>query len=179
MCKGGVCFFFSHCLIMGRAQNWPDLRSPTWKFRDIRFVGTDTLSLSYLYLINPWKFHVDLLRTVVTVQSQMFLRLSHLNWPGDLACHDPRLKFSGKVRKECMKKLAKNGGAAAAVFFRYPRKTWSGRLDVSPRPGRGLIDTCQECSLGGMRTFFSADVNTKYENKVRIVVVSHKYNLST
>ena len=34
---------FSHRLIMGRSEKWPDLRSPIWKFRDIRFDDVHTL----------------------------------------------------------------------------------------------------------------------------------------
>ena len=41
---------------MVRSQNWPDLRSPKSKFRDINFVGTDAL-------INSWKFHIDTSKT--------------------------------------------------------------------------------------------------------------------
>ena len=52
--KNGV-WTFSHCLIMVRSQNWPDLRSPRSKFRDIHFVGADTF-------INSWKFHIDILK---------------------------------------------------------------------------------------------------------------------
>ena len=48
--KNGI-WTFPHCPIMVRFQNWPNLRSPKSKFREIHFVGTDTL-------INSRKFHI-------------------------------------------------------------------------------------------------------------------------
>ena len=44
--------YFSHGLIMERSKNWPDLRSPISKFRDLRFIDTGTF-------INRWKFQGD------------------------------------------------------------------------------------------------------------------------
>ena len=41
--------FFSHWLKMERLQNWPDLRSPISKFRDVRVIDTGTNT-------NRWKF---------------------------------------------------------------------------------------------------------------------------
>ena len=39
-------WFFPHWLIMGRSRNWPDLRSPISKFRDIQIVATNDLITS-------------------------------------------------------------------------------------------------------------------------------------
>ena len=60
-----IIWTFSHHLIMARSQNWPDLKPPKSKFRDKSFVGTYAL-------INSWKLHVNLLKTVATTQSQIF-----------------------------------------------------------------------------------------------------------
>ena len=49
--KGSI-WIFPHWLIMGRSRNWPDLRSPIWKFRDKQVVGTYAL-------MTPCKYETD------------------------------------------------------------------------------------------------------------------------
>ena len=59
--KNGIWTFFQ-CLLIVRFQNWPHLRLTKSKFRDVRFVGTDTF-------INSGKFNIYTLKTVITAQS--------------------------------------------------------------------------------------------------------------
>ena len=126
--------FFSHCLIMGRSQNWPDLRSPRSKIRDIRFVAIDVLMIS-------WKLYIDRPRTVFTVASQIFSGgRVRLTWPGDLTWGDPGIKFSEMVRNWWLIRYAKNGGTKRRRFFAIREKPHGG---VPPPPaGRGLRFGC-------------------------------------
>ena len=73
----GSIWIFPHWLIMGRSRNWPDLRSPIWKIRDIRFVSFDCL-------MNLWKFENIWLRTLGVARSQTFLEVGSRDpawWP--------------------------------------------------------------------------------------------------
>ena len=98
-------FVFPHWLIMERSRNWPDLRSPISKFGDKHFIDTVTD-------INRWQFQGDRSFGVAMMSIQtFFLRWGNLAWPGDLTLSDLGLKFSQHVRKICMNRFAKNGGA--------------------------------------------------------------------
>ena len=86
----------SHWLIMGKLQNWPDLRSQVYKFQDISFVDSITL-------INRWKFWSDRPTGVASVRVWLFFRLGHnLTWWPDL--WQPGAKkftpYATKVHKE-------------------------------------------------------------------------------
>ena len=124
MCKGGI-QFFSHCLIMGRPYNWTDFRSPKCKFRDISFVDTDTL-------INPWKFHVDPLRTVVTALSQIYLKAGSFDltwWPN---LRWPWATIFRKGAERMHEKVCKKRRHCAPPCFRCPPKTWWGAFRRPP-----------------------------------------------
>ena len=127
--------FFSHWLIMERSQNWPDLRSPIWKFRDIRFIDTGTD-------INRWKFQSDRSFGVGMTNIQSFLRWGHLTWPGDLTLSDLGLKFSQSVRKRCMNSYAKNGGAPRRRFPAICEKPEGGGCSNTPPPARRGLTYC-------------------------------------
>ena len=57
---------------MGGSQNWPDPRSLEAKFRDIRFVGTETPMLFS-------QFHIDYSTTVAMTRLQTFLEVGSLD----------------------------------------------------------------------------------------------------
>ena len=108
---------------MERSQNWPDLRSPISKFRDIRFIDT------YWYGYQSLK-----------ASRESFSRCSfdeHSNflwgevWPGDLTLSDLVLKFSQHMRNRCMNRRAKN------CFWQAGRKQ-KGALN-SPPPFRAKV----------------------------------------
>ena len=102
MRKWGI-WFFSHCLIMWRSQNWPDLRSqksknPRWHFvatechlgffdfcflRSGQFWSYNILGLVLRFgLIISYKFHIDRSKTVATVKSQTWVTWPDLvTWP--------------------------------------------------------------------------------------------------
>ena len=67
--------FLSHCLVIKRSQNWPDLSSPISKFWDIHLIDTVTL-------INRWKFQGN---HSVGEAWQLF---KHFFW-GEVIWHDP------------------------------------------------------------------------------------------
>ena len=60
-------WFFPHWLIMGRSRNWPDLRSPISKFRDIQIAHTGTLT-------KAWREEIDRSKTLALAWLQTFLR---------------------------------------------------------------------------------------------------------
>ena len=76
-----------------------DIQIPRYTFID---TGTNT---------NRWKFGGDRAFGVAMTSIQTFLRWGHLTWPGDLTLRDMGLKFSQLVRKRCLNRHAKNGGA--------------------------------------------------------------------
>ena len=120
--------FFSHCLIMRRSQNWPDLRSLRSKIRDIRFVGNDGFMIS-------WNLYMDRSRTVSTVASQIFQEIGSL----DLTWDDPGTKFSEKVRNWWLISNAKNGGASRRRFFAILEKPQVGEFKHLP-PSRARVN---------------------------------------
>ena len=95
---------------MGRSQNWPDLKSPKSIIKDMHFVATNNLMIS-------WKFHIDCSKPVAPVASQTFLEVGsldltwwpNLRWPGD--------NFLGNEWKGWLIRYAKNGGAARRCFY--------------------------------------------------------------
>ena len=99
------------------SENWPDLRSLKSKF--LRFVGTDAH-------INIWKFHVNPLRTIVTAQSQIFLKVGSLDltwWP------DLRWTWAEIFRKgaeRMYKKVCKKRQRFAPLFFTIREKRGGG-----------------------------------------------------
>ena len=87
-----------------RSENWPDLRPLKWKFRDIRFVGTNVP-------INCCKFHVDPLKTFSHgAIGNIFV--GWVNWPDLVTWDDLGLKLSKWCGKNVWKGMQKNGGAA-------------------------------------------------------------------
>ena len=116
---------FAHWLIMGRSQNWPDLRSPTSKIRDIHFVHLVTLS-------NCWKFQSDRTTLVARARVWTFSEVGSLNltwwpdlwWPGAKIFRDYAEKMYDKV---CEKRRG-----CAPPFLRYRRKTWGGGFNNPP-----------------------------------------------
>ena len=85
---------FSHCLIMVRSRNWPDLGSSILKFQEKHFIDNVTDisrsqgGQSYLWLA-----------------LKLFQRWGHLTWPGDLTLNDLDLKFKQNVRNGCMNRF--------------------------------------------------------------------------
>ena len=106
---------------MVRSWNWPDLRSAESKFRDIRFVGTDAF-------ISSWNFHIDPLKTVVTVQSNIF-EVGSL----DPAWDDLGLFFFCKNAKRMHEKACKNGGAAPPFSAVRKKSAWCFQNDPHQR----------------------------------------------
>ena len=103
-------WFFALYLIMGKSQNWPDPRSPKSKFRDIHFVGIDTLMLSQ-------KFHIDPSKTIVPTRPQTFLEVRSLDltwWP-DLRW--PWAQIFRKVAERVGDEWCKKRRRAALPFF--------------------------------------------------------------
>ena len=84
---------FPHCFIMGRSQNWPDLRSQISKFRDIRIVGTNEL-------LKSWKFQNILSTTMAVAVPQSFLevRSLRLTWWPDLRWPESKIFGEGAER---------------------------------------------------------------------------------
>ena len=63
LCETGSIFTFHFKLIMGRPRNWPDLRSPGYKFHDIHFIGIDDLKQSCKFHTGPtWSVAMAWLR---------------------------------------------------------------------------------------------------------------------
>ena len=104
---------------MERSQSWPDLGSPTLKFRDMHFIDTVTD-------LNRRKFQDDRSFDVAMTCIQTFLMWDHLTWPGDLTLSDLGLKFSRCVRKRCLNRL----------FLRFLRQSWG--CPITPPARRGL-----------------------------------------
>ena len=111
--------FSSHWLIMERSQNWPDLRSPISKFRDMRFIDTGTD-------INRWTFQGDRSFGVAMTNIQTCLTLSDLG-----------PKFSQSMQKRCMNSCTKNGGAPRGRFPAICEKPEWGCSNTPSRPGAG------------------------------------------
>ena len=116
---------------MGRSWNWPDLRSQIYKFRDISFVDTVTLT-------NSWKFHIDRSTALALVQAQTFWREGHFTWPGDLTLGRPGLIFAHNMQNWCGNQYAKTGGATRWRFSDICEKPegrrkegWKGRLKIT------------------------------------------------
>ena len=123
-------FQFSPIDLMGRSQNWPDLRSPISKFFDIHFI--DTVACS-----NRWGFQGNRSVGVALTNIQtFFMRWGHLTWPGDLTLRDLCLKFS-HVRKIYMIRCAKNGGTARCRFLTI----WKNGGGSQHPPSRARVNT--------------------------------------
>ena len=119
---------------MGRSQKWPDLRSPISKIRDKRFVGTGDLIIFRKFQNFPWN-----IVAVARLESYFVVGSLDLTWWPDLTWH--WVEIFTKVAEKMGGKVGENPAALrAAVFFRYPRKTWGGRSNAPPPPaGRGLM----------------------------------------
>ena len=118
---------------MGGSQKWPDLRSPISKFRDIHFVGTDTLT-------NFDKFQTCRIKTVGAVRSQSFFEVRSLNvtsWP-DLTW--PEVQTHTKCAQWMSGQVCKIWRRCTPPFSGELEKTlgW-GRKNASPLGRRGLI----------------------------------------
>ena len=121
---------FSHWLKMERSQNWPDLRSPISKLWDIHFIDTVACNIC-------WKFQGDSSVGVALTNIKTFMGWGRLTWHGDLTLRDLGLKFSQYVRKRCMIRCAKNGGAARRCFLTIWKKNGRGGLNTPPQQGEG------------------------------------------
>ena len=110
---------------MKRSQNWPDLRSPIWKFWDIHLIDI-------VMDINRWKLQGDQSFGAAVASIQFFFSevksLGVTWWPD--------LKWSGSEKfTRCAEKMHKQ--VPAPPFFRYLRKPWGGAKHPPAR--RGLI----------------------------------------
>ena len=107
--------FFSHWLIMERSQNWPDLRSPISKFRDIYFIDTGTD-------INCWKFQGDLSFGVAMTNIQSFSEVRSLDvtwWPD---FEWPGFEVFKKCAEKMYEQLCQKRVRSAPPFSSYLRK---------------------------------------------------------
>ena len=122
--------FFSPWLIMERSQNWPDLRSPISKFRDIRFIDTGTD-------INRWKFQGNRLFGVAMTNIRSFSEVRSLDvtwWPD----HEwPGSEIFTKCAEKMYEQLCQKRRRSAPPFFNYLRTIWRGVFKHSPAR-RGL-----------------------------------------
>ena len=125
---------FSHWLIMGRSQNWPDLRSSISKFWDIHFVHAIALS-------NRWKFQSDRSLGVAMTDIETFyeVRSLQVTWWPDLEW--PWSEIFTTCVELMYDKVYQKRRRSAPPFLRYSRKTTGGGgCSNTPRPpaGRGL-----------------------------------------
>ena len=119
--------FFSHCLRMERSQNWPDLRSPISKFRDMRFIDTGTD-------INRWKFQGDRSFSVaMTNIKKSEVRSLDVTWWPDLEWAGS--KIFTKCAETMYEQLCQKLRRSTLPFFSYLRKTWGVCVFKHPRPG--------------------------------------------
>ena len=125
--------FFSHWLIMERSQNWPDLRSPISKFRDIRFIDTGTD-------INRWKFQ--------SVTWCSYDENSKFFW-GEVTWSDlvtwPWVTWVRNFHKVCGKgvwtAVPKTAALRAAVFQLSSKNLRGGGCSNTP-PGPARVKVC-------------------------------------
>ena len=96
--------FLPFTLILDRSQNWPDLRSPISKFRDIYFKDAATH-------INWWKFHGDRLVGVAMMNIQAFsdVRSLYVTWWPDL--ERPGSEIFATCAEKMYEQVCKNFGA--------------------------------------------------------------------
>ena len=120
---------FSHWLIMGRSQNWPDLRSSISKFWDIHFVHAIALS-------NRWKFQSDRSLGVAMTDIETFyeVRSLQVTWWPDLEW--PWSEIFTTCVELMYDKVYQKRRRSAPPFLRYSRKTTRGVFKHPPSRAR-------------------------------------------
>ena len=91
---------FPHCVIMERVLNWPDLRSPMPKFRDLYFIHTITH-------INCRKFQSD--RSVGVAMSILTFFWDEATWRDLVTWLWVTWVWNFRKMKRCMHRCAKHG----------------------------------------------------------------------
>ena len=125
-------WFFSHWLIMGRSQNWPDLRSPIQKFRDMRMMHTN----QYINLLKVSKLYLNHCRCGTTAN---FFG-GGVTWP-DLVTWPWKLgsqNFQGRCKNDVGTAMPNFAALRAAVFPLFRKNRTGGRKSPPPPGVRGL-----------------------------------------
>ena len=136
---------------MGRSQNWPDLRSPISKIRDINFVGTDELIIFWKFHNFPWN-----IVAVARLESYFVVGSLDLTWWPDLTWH--WIEIFTKVVVKMGGKVGENQAALRATVFSLASKNLRGgggafkrppsRARVNPRPA-GVFSRMRPAGGGG------------------------------
>ena len=118
---------FCRWLKMESSQNWPDLRSPISKFRNLCFIDTVTH-------VNAWKFRGDW--SVSYDEHSNFSEVRSVDVTWVLTLSSLNLKFSQCVRKWCVSRCAKTAVLCVDVFTGQTGNPSGG--SKQPQSGREL-----------------------------------------